>query len=215
MDPYKEIALKEQDAIRLFHLYENEHQYRQKNKIVVGIDEVGRGPLAGPVCVACVALPFGLYIPKLDDSKKLKPDIRKEVCSEIIKNSYFYSYGFASVEEIDRYNILEATFLAMKRAIVKLPLKPDLVLLDGNKSPKWEYATETIVKGDQLIPSISAASVIAKEKRDMIMDYIQQYDGRYNFSKHKGYGTKEHYEELEEYGISYYHRKSFLKRIIR
>lgn len=215
MDLIKEINLKEKEALRLFDLYSNEAEYRKNNKVIVGIDEVGRGPLAGPVCVGCVALPFGLYIPYLNDSKKLKPAIRQKVNENIIKTSYFYSYGFASVEEIDEFNILEATFLAMKRGVSRLPLQPDLILIDGNKAPKWDYKTSTIVKGDRLIPSIAAASIIAKEKRDAIMDYIEIYDKRYKFSKHKGYGTKEHYKEIEEFGISEYHRKSFLKRIIK
>lgn len=215
MDLIKNIKLREKDGFRLYDLYNNEVEFRKDNLLVVGIDEAGRGPLAGPVCVSCVALPFGTYIKNLDDSKKIKAEKRLAVSKDIISKSYFYTYGFSSVEEIDEINILEATLLAMKRAVEKLPFKPDLILIDGDKSPNWEYNTKTIVKGDQKIPSIAAASILAKERRDFIMGKIESYDNRYKFSKHKGYGTSEHYEEINKYGISIYHRKSFLKRLIK
>ena len=215
MELSKRIAKGEKESLRLFRFYENELEYRKAGGILAGVDEVGRGPLAGPVYAACICIPFGLQVPGLNDSKKLKPADRKAAAAILKKEAWFYSYGYASVEEIDRMNILQATLLAMKRAVEASPVRPDLVLVDGNKLPDWDFESRCIIGGDSLMPSIAAASILAKEKRDGIMEIIDGYDPRYNFAQHKGYGTKEHYRNLELYGPSLFHRKSFLKRMTK
>ncbi len=194
--------------------YTFEHQaHEQGFNIVCGVDEAGRGPLAGPVCAAAVILPDGLVIEGLDDSKKLTEKKRDALYDVIIENAISYGISFASVEEIEELNILQATFLAMKRAVESLEVKPDLALVDGNQKPHLEIQARTLVKGDAKSPSIAAASILAKVTRDRLMIEIAEQYPQYEFPKHKGYGTKLHYEKIMEHGISPVHRRSFLKKI--
>lgn len=194
--------------------YTFEHQaHEQGFNIVCGVDEAGRGPLAGPVCAAAVILPDGLVIEGLDDSKKLTEKKRDALYDVIIENAISYGISFASVEEIEELNILQATFLAMKRAVESLEVKPDLALVDGNQKPPLEIQARTLVKGDAKSPSIAAASILAKVTRDRLMIEIAEQYPQYEFPKHKGYGTKLHYEKIMEHGISPVHRRSFLKKI--
>ena len=192
--------------------YENEAKADGYN-IVCGIDEAGRGPLAGPVCAAAVILPDGCIIEGVNDSKKLTEKKREALFDVIKEKAVAYSVAMASEKEIDEINILQATFLAMSRAVNSLSVKPDFVLVDGNRDPKLGIKTETVIKGDALSASIAAASVLAKVTRDRYMlEMCKQYP-QYMFEKHKGYGTKLHYEMIEKYGISDIHRKSFLKKL--
>lgn len=194
--------------------YTFEHQaHEQGFETVCGVDEAGRGPLAGPVCAAAVILPDGLVIEGLDDSKKLTEKKRDALYDVIIENAISYGISFASVEEIEELNILQATFLAMKRAVESLEVKPDLALVDGNQKPPLEIQARTLVKGDAKSPSIAAASILAKVTRDRLMIEIAEQYPQYEFPKHKGYGTKLHYEKIMEHGISPVHRRSFLKKI--
>ena len=194
--------------------YTFEHQaHEQGFEIVCGVDEAGRGPLAGPVCAAAVILPDGLVIEGLDDSKKLTEKKRDALYDVIIENAVSYSIAFASVEEIEEINILQATFLAMKRAVESLEVKADLALVDGNQKPHLDIQARTLVKGDAKSPSIAAASILAKVTRDRLMMEIAEKYPEYCFDKHKGYGTKLHYEKIIEHGISPVHRRSFLKKI--
>lgn len=183
-------------------------------KTVCGVDEAGRGPLAGPVYAAAVILPVGAQIEGLNDSKKLSEKKREELF-EVIKNvAVSISVGIATEQEIDSINILNATFLAMTRAIDGLEIPADYAIIDGNRAPKSEIATETVVKGDGKVMSVAAASIIAKVSRDRFMLKMAQEYPQYQFEKHKGYGTKLHYEMIEKYGISPIHRKTFLKKIL-
>lgn len=183
-------------------------------KVVCGIDEAGRGPLAGPVFAAAVILPENYSHPVLNDSKKLSEKKRDAVYDDIIKDAICYSVGIATEEEIDEINILNATFLAMKRAVEGLVIKPDFAYIDGNQYPKTGVKEETIVKGDGKCISVAAASIIAKVSRDRFMLEIDKQYPEYQFSKHKGYGTKLHYEMIEKYGVSKVHRRTFLKKIL-
>lgn len=194
-------------------LYEKE-AFEDGYKTVCGVDEAGRGPLAGPVYAAAVILPQNFMIDGLNDSKKLSAKKREFLYNEIIKNAKAFSIAYASETEIDDINILNATFLAMKRAIEGLNLKPDLALIDGNCAPKLNIPTKTIVKGDSLSASISAASILAKVTRDRLMVKLSNEYSQYSFEKHKGYGTKLHVEAIKKYGPSIIHRKSFLKKIL-
>ena len=179
---------------------------------ICGIDEAGRGPLAGPVCAAAVILPEGLEIPGLNDSKKLTDKKRRELFPIIEEQALAYGIGWASQEEIDDINILQATFLAMSRAVEQLNIRPDLALVDGNRAPTLDLPVETVVKGDSLSASIAAASVLAKVSRDDVMlRMAEEYPG-YGFEVHKGYGTKAHYEALRTFGPSRIHRRTFLKK---
>lgn len=179
---------------------------------ICGIDEAGRGPLAGPVCAAAVILPEGLEIPGLNDSKKLTDKKRRELFPIIEGQALAYGIGWASQEEIDDINILQATFLAMSRAVEQLNIRPDLALVDGNRAPTLDLPVETVVKGDSLSASIAAASVLAKVSRDDVMlRMAEEYPG-YGFEVHKGYGTKAHYEALRKFGPSPIHRRTFLKK---
>lgn len=181
-------------------------------KLVCGVDEAGRGPLAGPVCAAAVILPPGLEIPGLNDSKKLTDKKRRELYDIMIEQAVSYGIAFASEQEIDEINILQATFLAMERAMQKLSPQPELALIDGNRTKDFGLPVRTIVKGDSLSASIAAASILAKVTRDRLMEeYDAQYP-QYGFAVHKGYGTKRHYETLREFGPSPIHRKTFLKK---
>lgn len=183
---------------------------------VCGIDEAGRGPLAGPVCAAAVILDPNNLIEGLNDSKKLSEKKREILFDEIIKKAKSYSIAFASVEEIEEINILEATYLAMRRAAEGLGVKPDYILIDGNRTPpNMPAPCSTIVKGDAISLSISAASILAKVTRDRYMLNLPQEYDVYNFKKHKGYGTKEHTELIKQYGPSDIHRLSFLKKILK
>lgn len=187
--------------------------HEQGFQIVCGVDEAGRGPLAGPVCAAAVILPDGLVIEGLDDSKKLTEKKRDALYDVICEDAIAYSIAFASVEEIEELNILQATFLAMKRAVEGLNVKPDLALVDGNQKPPLDIQARTLVKGDAKSPSIAAASILAKVTRDRLMTEIAEQYPEYEFPRHKGYGTKLHYEKIMEHGISPVHRRSFLKKI--
>lgn len=181
---------------------------------VCGIDEAGRGPLAGPVFAAAVILPYGTSIEGLNDSKKLS-EAKRETLFEIIKEkAVSYSVGFATEAEIDEINILQATFLAMKRACDGLDVRPDLALVDGNRMPCLGVKAHTIVKGDSLSASIAAASILAKVSRDRLMVEINRIYPQYQFAKHKGYGTALHIARLKEYGPCPVHRKTFLKKIL-
>lgn len=182
-------------------------------KVICGVDEAGRGPLAGPVCAAAVILPEGLEIEGLNDSKKLTEAKREKLFDVIIEKAVSYSVAFGTVEEIEEYNILNATFLAMNRAIEGLDIEPDYALIDGNRVPKnIKIECETVVKGDAKSASIAAASVIAKVTRDrLLLRYAEKYP-EYSFEKHKGYGTAVHYEAVRKYGLCPVHRPSFFKK---
>ena len=181
-------------------------------QLVCGVDEAGRGPLAGPVCAAAVILPAELEIPGLDDSKKLSDKRRRELFPIIQEQAVAYGIGFASHEEIDEINILQATYLAMERAIAQLQVKPEFALIDGNRAKDFGLPVKTVVKGDSLSASIAAASVLAKVSRDVLMEEAAQAYPGYGFEIHKGYGTKAHYEALVKLGASPIHRMSFLKK---
>lgn len=182
---------------------------------ICGVDEAGRGPLAGPVCAAAVILPEGAVIEGLDDSKKLTEKKREKLYDIIKETAVAYSVAYGTLEEIETVNILESTYLAMNRAIEGLSVKPDFALIDGNRVPRGiKIPCETIVKGDSKSMSVAAASVLAKVTRDRLMlEYDKKYP-EYNFKKHKGYGTKEHTELIKQYGPCEIHRLSFLKNIL-
>ena len=180
--------------------------------VICGVDEAGRGPLAGPVCAAAVILPKGLEIPGLNDSKKLTDKRRRELMPIIKEQALAYGIAFATHEEIDEINILQATFLAMERALAQLKIRPELALIDGNRQKDFGINVETVVKGDSRSANIAAASVLAKVTRDDYMEAMAlEYPG-YGFEVHKGYGTKAHYEALRERGPSPIHRMTFLKK---
>lgn len=184
-------------------------------KTVCGIDEAGRGPLAGPVYAAAVILPLGLEIEGLNDSKKLSEKKREQLFDVICEKAVAYSVGIATEQEIDEINILNATFLAMKRAVEGLNLKPDYALVDGNRYPNIsnDMKEEVVVKGDAKSMSIAAASILAKVSRDRFMLQMAEKYPEYCFSQHKGYGTKLHYEKILEHGPSPIHRITFLKKL--
>lgn len=180
--------------------------------VICGVDEAGRGPLAGPVVATAVILPQGLEIPGLNDSKKLSDKRRRELFPVIQEQAVAYGIGWASEKEIDEINILQATFLAMRRALDAMGTVPNLALVDGNRDPGLSVATKTVVKGDSLSANIAAASVLAKVTRDDFMEEMAvKYPG-YGFEIHKGYGTKAHYAALESLGPCEIHRMSFLKK---
>ena len=178
-----------------------------------GIDEAGRGPLAGPVCAAAVMLPPGLELAGLNDSKKLTEKKRDVLFDEIRSHALQYGVAFATVEEIETYNILGATFLAMRRAFQQLGVTPDLALVDGNRDPGLDVPTRCVVKGDATCADIAAASILAKVTRDRYMLEMAERYPMYGFEKHKGYGTAAHYAALREYGPCEIHRPSFLKKM--
>ncbi len=183
--------------------------------VICGVDEAGRGPLAGPVCAAAVILPEGTVIEGLDDSKKLTEKKREALFEVIKEKAIAYGIAFSSVEEIEEFNILGATYIAMCRAIEQLPVKPDYVLIDGNRYPPMlDIDGETVVKGDSKSMSIAAASILAKVTRDrLLLQYAERYP-EYSFEKHKGYGTKAHIEAIKKYGVTEIHRPSFLKKLL-
>ena len=177
---------------------------------ICGVDEAGRGPLAGPVCAAAVILPPDFALPGLNDSKKLSEKKRELLFPMIQEKAVAWSVAFASVEEIEELNILRATFLAMNRAISGLDPRPDLALIDGNQNREIAMPSRTVVHGDARCACIAAASILAKVSRDRLMVELAKHYPQYGFEKHKGYGTKAHYEALRAYGPSPVHRPSFL-----
>lgn len=183
-------------------------------KLICGVDEAGRGPLAGPVYAAAVILPKGHIVEGVNDSKKLSEKKRDMLFEKIIDECVCYSIGTASEREIDELNILQATFLAMRRAVNGLAVQPDIALIDGNKKPGLDIEEWDIIKGDSKSANIAAASIIAKVSRDRYMLEMAEKYPQYQFQKHKGYGTKLHYEMIEKYGVSPIHRKTFLKKIL-
>ena len=195
------------------NLWEIEDSFREKGfELICGVDEAGRGPLAGPVCAAAVILPWDLEIPGLNDSKKLTDARRRELFPVIQEKALAYGIAFASPQEIDEINILQATFLAMERALNQLDLKPDLALIDGNRSRDFGLPVETVVKGDARSANIAAASILAKVTRDDYMIGQSKLYPAYGFEVHKGYGTKRHYAALTKFGPCPIHRASFLKK---
>ena len=181
-------------------------------QVICGVDEAGRGPLAGPVCAAAVILPNHLQIPGLTDSKKLTDKKRRELFPAIQEQAIAYGIGLASEGEIDEINILQATFLAMRRALDQLRVRPEIALIDGNRETDFGLPVKTVVKGDSLSANIAAASILAKVTRDNIMVELAQKYPEYGFEIHKGYGTRAHYEALRTYGPCPIHRKTFLKK---
>jgi ribonuclease HII len=194
--------------------YENNAKAEGKT-LICGIDEAGRGPLAGPVFAAAVILPEGIIIEGLNDSKQVPEKKREQLFDIIIEKAISYGIASADEKEIDTYNILNATFIAMKRAVAALRIKPDLLLVDGNQDPKFDLQTLCIVKGDAKSASIAAASILAKVARDRYMTELDKQYPQYFLAKHKGYPTKLHYEMIDKYGIAPIHRKSFLKKILQ
>lgn len=180
---------------------------------ICGVDEAGRGPLAGPVCAAAVILPRGLEIEGLNDSKKLSEKKRDKLFDAICAEAVSYGIAFASVEEIEQVNILNAAMLAMNRAIERLSVKPTLALIDGNRDSAINMPSRCVVKGDAKCADIAAASILAKVTRDRYMLEMAEKYPEYYFEKHKGYGTKLHYEALREYGPCEIHRPSFLRKM--
>ena len=185
--------------------------FDQGLQVICGVDEAGRGPLAGPVCAAAVILPKHLEIPGLTDSKKLSDKRRRELFPEIQRQAIAYGIGFASEKEIDEINILQATFLAMERALAQLPITPELVLIDGNRERDFGLPAKTVIKGDSLSANIAAASILAKVSRDDLMLEMAREYPQYGFEIHKGYGTKAHYAALRMYGPCPIHRRTFLR----
>jgi ribonuclease HII len=188
-------------------LYENGVQ------IICGVDEAGRGPLAGPVCAAAVILPHHTVIPGLNDSKKLTDKRRRELYPLIKEKALAYGIAFADHGEIDKINILQATYLAMERAIGQLSVRPDIALIDGNRAKDFGLPVKTVVHGDSLSANIAAASILAKVTRDDVMLLMAEDYPQYSFEVHKGYGTKAHYEALAQHGPCPIHRMTFLKKL--
>ncbi len=187
--------------------------YDEGCKLLCGVDEAGRGPLAGPVCAAAVMLPRGTEIEGLNDSKKLTEKKREELFERIKERALSYAVAFATVEEIEEKNILNATFLAMNRAIEQLTPTPELALIDGNRDSGIRMKSRCIVKGDALCADIAAASILAKVTRDRYMTQMAERYPEYGFERHKGYGTKQHYEAIRACGPSPIHRMSFLRKM--
>ena len=186
--------------------------YSEEIQVICGVDEAGRGPLAGPVCAAAVILPKHAQLPGLTDSKKLTDKKRRELFPLIQEQAIAYGIGFASEQEIDEINILQATFLAMQRALDQLTVRPDLALIDGNREKDFGLPVKTVVKGDSLSANIAAASILAKVTRDDLMVEMATKYPQYGFEIHKGYGTKAHYAALREFDASPIHRMTFLKK---
>lgn len=195
-------------------LWELENEiYAEGFDLICGVDEAGRGPLAGPVCAAAVILPRDIEITGLNDSKKLTDKKRETLYDVICENALTYGIAFASVEEIESINILNAAMLAMNRAIEKLEPRPQLALIDGNRNSAINIPSRCVIKGDAKCADIAAASILAKVTRDRYMLEMAEKYPEYHFEKHKGYGTKLHYEALREYGPSEIHRPSFLRKM--
>lgn len=195
------------------NMWEIEQSWMEKGyEVICGVDEAGRGPLAGPVCAAAVILPPNLDLPGLDDSKKLSDKRRRELFPLIKEKAIAYGIAFADHDEIDEINILQATYLAMQRALDQLRVKPQLALIDGNRAKDFGVPVQTVIHGDSLSASIAAASILAKVTRDNYMLEMAEEYPQYGFDVHKGYGTKAHYAALTEYGACPIHRQSFLKK---
>ncbi len=192
--------------------FEYDRDKRKAHGIVCGIDEAGRGPFIGRVYAAAVILDDKAFIEDLNDSKKLSEKKREELFEEITKKAVSYSVGYAEVEEIEELNILQATFLAMERAVKGLSSKPDLALVDGNRTPPLPVKTETVVKGDSVSASIAAASILAKVSRDRYMKEIDKRYPEFGFASNNGYGTQAHIDALIKYGVTPIHRRSFLRK---
>ncbi len=196
----------------LDYVIENE-EHANGHAVICGVDEAGRGCLCGPVCAAAVILPDGYNNKYLNDSKKLSPKRREQMFDEITQNAVSYAVAFATVEEIEQLNILNAAMLAMRRAVKALSVKVDLALVDGNIARDFECETRTVVKGDSISPSIAAASILAKVSRDRLITELAIQYPQYKFEQHKGYATKAHIEAIRTYGVTPVHRPSFLKKI--
>lgn len=196
-------------------LFEYDKAVRNDYTIICGVDEAGRGPLAGDVYAAAVILDNDICIEGLNDSKKLSEKKRELLYDEIISKAKAYCVATASVAEIEEFNILQATFMAMRRAVEGLGITPDMALVDGNREPGLNCPMQTVVKGDGLSASIAAASILAKVSRDRYMAEIAEKYPQYCFEKHKGYGTKLHNEMILKYGPSPVHRMSFLKKLLK
>ena len=195
-------------------LWELENEiYDSGVSLICGVDEAGRGPLAGPVCAAAVILPRSIEIVGLNDSKKLSEKSREKLYDEICEKAMSFGIAFASVEEIEEFNILNAAMLAMNRAIAQLEPQPELALIDGNRSSAIEINSRCVIKGDAKCADIAAASILAKVTRDRYMLEMAEKYPEYHFERHKGYGTKLHYEALREYGPCEIHRPSFLRKM--
>lgn len=193
-------------------LFEFDNDYRKNYPLICGVDEAGRGPLAGDVFAAAVIFAPDTVIAGINDSKKLSEKKREALFDEIIEKALFYSIQIATVEEIEQINILNSAMLAMKRAVESLGTTPDLVLVDGNKKPDLNIEAQTVIKGDAKSQSIAAASILAKVSRDRYMIQMAEKYPQYQFEKHKGYGTKLHYQMIDRFGESPIHRPSFLKK---
>ncbi|SDB12147.1 RNase HII [Ruminococcaceae bacterium FB2012] len=193
-------------------LFEFDNTYRDRYKFICGVDEAGRGPLAGDVYAAAVIFPEGVVIDGLNDSKKLTEKQREKLFDEIKEKALAWCIASSTVEEIERINILEAAKLAMQRAVEGLSLRPDIILIDGNMPPKFGTDSEALVKGDGTSQAIAAASVLAKVARDRYMKELALKYPQWQFEKHKGYGTKLHYQMIDQFGESPVHRPSFLKK---
>ena len=194
-------------------LFEYDSELRKNYPIICGVDEAGRGPLAGDVYAAAVVLNDDVLINYLNDSKKISEKRRELLYDEVIAKADAYCVATASVEEIDKLNILQATMLAMKRAVSGLGINPDLALIDGNRLPEIDCKSQYVIHGDAVSASIAAASILAKVTRDRYMERLALDYPEYGFEKHKGYPTKEHYAAIKKYGITPFHRLSFLKNL--
>lgn len=205
----------EEELERVQKMYEIEHtKYLEGKKFVAGVDEAGRGPLAGPVYAAAVILPPDLFIPQLNDSKKLSEKKREELFDIITEKAIAYSIASVDEKRIDEINILNATFEAMNSAVNSLSVTPDYVLIDGNRIKNMTIPHETVVKGDTKSASIAAASILAKVARDRYITEISEKYPQYGFEKHKGYGTAAHNEAILEYGPCEIHRRTFLRKLL-
>jgi ribonuclease HII len=204
-----------EDRERVSHMHEIEHEKRaQGYELIAGVDEAGRGPLAGPVYAAAVILPPDIYIPGINDSKKISEKKRDEIFDMIIENAIAYKIERGTLEEIEQTNILAATLAAMERAINGLSVKADFALIDGNRNSGITVPNENVIKGDAKSISIAAASILAKVSRDReIIEMSKKYPG-YGFEKHKGYGTPEHIAAIERLGMCEIHRKGFVKKAL-
>ena len=202
----------EKETARIYQLQQYERDY-ENERLICGIDEVGRGPLAGPVVAGAVILPKNCEILYLNDSKQLSAEKREQLYDIILEHAVAVGIGIVSPQRIDEINILQATFLAMERAMAQLAPPPELALIDGNRSKDFGLPVRTIVKGDSLSASIAAASILAKVTRDRLMEQYDEQYPQYGFAVHKGYGTKRHYEALREYGPCPIHRRTFLKKL--
>ena len=187
--------------------------HREGLKLVCGIDEAGRGPLAGPVYAAAVILPEGVELPGLDDSKKLSEKKREYLYDLITERAMYYSIAYATEKEIDEHNILNAVYMAMNRAADRLGVEPDICLIDGNRNSGITRNSRCVIGGDAKCACIAAASILAKVSRDRVMKKLGEEYPQYAFEKHKGYGTKLHYERIREFGPCEIHRKTFLKKL--